>query len=167
MPLIWLFVLLTSTSVPWPPISSECLLYCDKESAKVALTLDCVSEPAYYCLSMYSCSLSSLNHGCLSVWLAVIRLSGLYTRSFTIKSYTSLLACGISFSIPVPSTAGKLNSIWVAYFWKLSRRALSGDPNMLWILCTWSTSSFPGNRGNSEMTSKRTHPTPQRSILYP
>lgn len=55
----------------------------------------------------------------------------------------------------------------IAYCWNRSSSSYSGVPNMLWILCTQSSSLLPGKRGMRDSTSKKTHPAPHKSILYP
>ena len=97
-----------------PASSSDILLYWLSESTKLCRT-DCVVT-ADCCFIICSCSLISRNHGCFRACEAVIRLSGLYTSSFTIKSLTSSEAFCSNFKIPVPSFLGKSNSMCVAYF---------------------------------------------------
>ena len=41
-----------------------------------------------------------------------------------------------------------------SYRWNLARSSALGVPRMLWILCTWSSSLFPGKRGNRARISK-------------
>ena len=59
---------------------------------------------------------------------------------------------------------GKLKSMRCISL-NLSKIAWGGVPRTLWILFIWSTSSVPGNSGNSAKTSNMTHPSPHMHLI--
>ena len=116
-----------------------------------------------YCL--FSISRISLKYGCLNACLALSLSSGLYAKSLLMRSIHSGVACGMSFSMPLPDFCGKLKSMCADLCFILPKSSALGVPMMLWIFWIWSSSLVPGKRGNRETISKNTHPTPHMSIL--
>ena len=109
---------------------------------------------------------NSAKYSCFKAFSAVILSFGSYASNLDKISFKSLgQALGRNLFILIPFLGGKLIYIWDAWALNLYRTSGLGVPRTLWILLTWSSSSFPGNKGFLVISSKRTQPKPQISIF--
>ena len=112
------------------------------------------------------CCTHSAKYSCFIALSAVILYSGSYASKRNNISRRSLgQPLGRNRSIPIPFFGGKFISMWEAWERNRSRTSDLGVPKTLFILLTWSNSSFPGKRGFFVISSKRTQPKPQISIF--